>query len=107
MNSARKVAVLLVLSGIAGCKHKVQSAAPPPAPAKVYTPTEVANAAPLPQLPAAQQLDVKQSPPENKEPPPPPKHNNHPARRKSKPDATPAQTAKDPTPAASTSAPAT
>jgi hypothetical protein len=99
MNSARKIAVLLVLSGIAGCKHNVQSAAPPPAPARVYFPDQVAKSAPLPQLPPPQQLNVTLSAPEKKEPPTPPKKNN--GRHKSKAtEAAPVQTTKDATPPA-------
>ncbi len=99
MNSAGKVAVLLLLAGIAGCKHKVQSAAPPPAPSQVYFPSDVAKDQSLPQPPPPKPVEVKppgsdvaQQPPPSK---PKPKHH------KAKPaDSSTAQAGKEGTPAA-------
>lgn len=59
MNSASKIAALLLLIGIAGCKHNVQSAAPPSPPDKVYTPDDVAKQG-LPQPPPPKPVDVEQ-----------------------------------------------
>lgn len=59
MNSAGKIAAAVLLFGIAGCQHKVQSAAPPAAPEKVvYSPEDVAKV-PLPQPPPPKPGDVK------------------------------------------------
>jgi len=99
MNSARKIAAALLLFGIAGCKHKVQSAAPPAPPAQVYTPNQLADQAGRPEPPAPKPADVKEA---SAEAPPQPA----PAKRKSsgrrKP--TQSQAAKDAaaTPAAGT-----
>ena len=97
MNSAGKVAVLLLLSGIAGCKHQVQSAAPPPPPPRVYTPTQISDKVPLPQLPQAKAPEVKEAGPVMAQQPTPPKQKK-PAHHKSKPAETPAQTAKEAAP---------
>ena len=83
MNSAGKIAAALLLCGIVGCSHKVQSAAPPPAPAKVYTPEELAKARSLPDVPPPEQANVKQQAPEA--PPPAPAKPKKPPRRKAKP----------------------
>jgi len=83
MNSAGKIAAALLLSGIAGCSHKVQSAAPPPAPAKVYTPEELAKAHSLPDVPPPGQANVKQQAPEA--PPPAPAKPKKTTHRKAKP----------------------
>jgi hypothetical protein len=105
MNSARKLAVLLMMVGIAGCKHNVQSAAPPPPPAKVYTPTEIADKAPFPQPPAPGMVEVKPPGSEVAQQPPPPKQKK-PAHRRPKPvDSSQAQAAKDTTQPAPASTP--
>ena len=72
MNSATKIAAALLFLGIAGCNHKVQSAAPPPpAPQKtVYTPEDVAKQ-PLPEPPPPEPVAVNQQPSETPQPPPP------------------------------------
>ncbi|MBV8632358.1 MAG: hypothetical protein JOZ83_15625 [Silvibacterium sp.] len=60
MNSAGKIAAVLLVFGIAGCKHKVQTAALPSAPEKtVYTPEDVAKQESLPQPPQPGQVEVK------------------------------------------------
>jgi outer membrane biosynthesis protein TonB len=98
MNSARKIAALLLLLSVAGCKHKVQTAAQPAPPDKVYTPEEIANQAPSPQPPPPKPEDVKQAPTEVAEQPPPkPKKTQH---RKKSTDTPTTQTAKDTTPSA-------
>ncbi|MBV8115642.1 MAG: hypothetical protein JO300_12935 [Silvibacterium sp.] len=99
MNSARRLAALLLIIGIAGCKHKVQSAAPPPPAPPVFTPTQIADKAPLPQPPAPQPVDVKLGSDKKQEPTPvkqkkPPHHKSKPS------EAAPVQTAKDATPPA-------
>lgn len=73
MNSAGKVAVLLLLSGIAGCNHKAQTAPPPAAQAPTYPPSEVAKNQPIPQLPPPKPDDVKLAQSEDEQKPPAPK----------------------------------
>jgi hypothetical protein len=95
MNSAGKIAAFLLLTGMAGCKHNVQTAPPPAAQAPVYTPTEIANKEPAPQLPPAKPLDVKPPGSDVAQQPPPPKL-KRPSHRKPKPaDSTQTQAAKD------------
>ncbi|HZD47644.1 MAG TPA: hypothetical protein VE178_02760 [Silvibacterium sp.] len=92
MNSAGKIAVLLLLGGIAGCKHKTQVTPPTAAQAPIYTPGDVAKGVPQPQLPPAKPLPVKEQASTKEEEPPPPKPHK-PAHHKSKP----VETAKDAT----------
>jgi hypothetical protein len=80
MNSAGKLAVLMLLCFVAGCQHKTQATLPPPAPDRVYTPNDVAKAVPEPQLPPAKLRDVRLQGPAvaRQEPAPnPPKPRHH------------------------------
>jgi hypothetical protein len=95
MKTASKIAVLIPLCFIAGCRHKTQAAAPPPAPTKVYPPSDVAKDAPAPQLPPPKPVDVKPpgSDAAQEQPPPKPHKTMH---HKPKPaDTTQTQAAKD------------
>ncbi|HTY85121.1 MAG TPA: hypothetical protein VMB19_12935 [Silvibacterium sp.] len=94
MNSARTIAAVLLLFGIAGCQHKVQSAAPPPPPPPVYPPNTIANDQPMPQPPPPKPVEVKPPGSDVAQQAPPPKPKKTPRHRKSTESAT-EQTAKE------------
>ena len=105
MNSAAKIAAALLLFGVAGCNHNVQSAAPAPAPPKVYTPDQVADRQ-LPQPPApAEPLNVKGPGSELAQPTPPPKAAKKKSRRSRPTDSGEVQAAKETAPTSSATAP--
>ena len=94
MKTASKIAVLVPLCLIAGCRHKTQATPSPAAQAPIYPPSEVAKNAPAPQLPPPNPLDVKeasQAPP----PPPPPKPHKTTHHKQKPSDAAQTQAAKD------------
>jgi len=94
MKTACKIAVLLPLCLIAGCRHKTQATLPP-APTQTYTPNEIAKNSPAPQLPPAKPLDVKPGGQTAAQPQPPPKPHKT-AHHKPKPmETATAQPAKD------------
>ena len=94
MKTASKIAVLVPLCLIAGCRHKTQVTPPPAAQAPIYPPSEVAKSAPAPQLPPPNLLDVKQGSQAPPTPPPPKPHKT--THHKQKPsDAVQTQAAKD------------
>ena len=98
MNSASKIAALLLLFGIAGCRHNVQTAAVPPPPAKVYTPNDVAKQESLPQAPPPKPVEVKAPGSEMAQQQPAPKLKKAPHRKSKSTDSGTAQTAKETTP---------
>jgi hypothetical protein len=93
MNSGWRIAALLLLSGMAGCNHKVQSGPPAAAQAPIYPPNTVAKDEPLPQPPQPKPLDVQPAPAEVAEQPPP--KTKKPAHHKKPADTTQTQAAKD------------
>jgi|SRR5579862_5041711 len=93
MNAASKIAVLVLLCVIAGCRHKTQATPPPTAQAPIYPPSAVAKDVPAPQLPPPKPADVKQGGPDVAQQQPPPKPKK-PAHHKPKPAETTAT--KDP-----------
>jgi outer membrane biosynthesis protein TonB len=95
MNSGWRIAALLLLSGMAGCNHKVQSGPPAAAQAPIYPPNTVAKDEPLPQPPQPKPLDVQPAPAEVAEQPPP--KTKKPAHHKKPADTTQTQAAKDTT----------
>jgi len=98
MNSASKIAVVVLLCLIAGCKHKTQAAPPPAAQAPILPPSTITKDTPPPQLPPPETRKVGL--PEVAQQPPPPKPRQKTTRHKPKPaEQTTAQTAKDTPPA--------
>jgi len=98
MNSASKIAVVVLLCLIAGCKHKTQAAPPPAAQAPILPPSTLTKDTPPPQLPPPETHKVGL--PEVAEQPPPPKPRQKTTHHKPKPaDQTTTQAAKDTPPA--------
>jgi hypothetical protein len=92
MNSASKIAVLILLCMIAGCRHKTPPAPPPAAQAPILPPGTLTKDTPPPELPPADAPNVNLgSVVTNQQPPPKPHHTT--THRKAKPaDQAPAQT---------------
>jgi outer membrane biosynthesis protein TonB len=84
MKSASKIAVLVLLCLIAGCKHKTQAAPPPAAQAPILPPSESAKTMPPPSLPPEKPLEVKPPGSDQAQQQPPPKPHKT-AHRKPKP----------------------
>jgi len=99
MNSASKIAVVVLLCLIAGCKHKTQAAPPPAAQAPILPPSTITKDTPPPQLPPPETSKVGL--PEVAQQPPPPKPRQKTTHHKPKP-AEQTQTAKDTSAAANT-----
>ena len=96
MNSASKIAVVVLLCLIAGCKHKTQAAPPPAAQAPILPPSTIAKDTPLPQLPPPETPKVGPPGSDVAQQPPPPKPRQKTTRHKPKPaDQPAAQAAKD------------
>ena len=95
MKAASKIAVLLPVCLIAGCRHKTQATPPAAAQAPIYPPNAVAQNAPAPQLPPPKQVEVNPPPSQVAQQTPPPKPHKT-ARHKPKPTETAqTQTAKE------------
>lgn len=100
MNSASKIAVVVLLCLIAGCKHKTQAAPPPAAQAPILPPSTLTKDTPLPQLPPPETSKVGPPGSDVAQQPPPPKPHQKTTRHKPKPaEQTTAQTTKDAPPA--------
>ncbi len=102
MNSASKIAVVVLLCLIAGCKHKTQAAPPPAAQAPILPPSTSAKDAPLPQLPPPETHKVGPPGSDVAQQPPPPKPRQKTTRHKPKPADQPAAQAAKETPPATT-----
>lgn len=106
MNSASKIAVVVLLCLIAGCKHKTQAAPPQAAQAPNYPPSPITKDTPLPQVPPPETRQVGLA--QEAEQPPPPKPRQKTTHHKPKPaDQTTVQAAKDTPPATTQQEPAT
>jgi len=100
MISASKIAVVVLLCLIAGCKHKTQPAPPPAAQAPILPPSTLTKDTPPPQLPPVETQKVGPPGSDVAQQPPPPKPRQKTTHHKPKPaDQTTAQAAKDTPPA--------